>query len=84
MRINMKMSLIALAIAFAAVIPYADAANKPNIVLVFMDNFGYGEPGFNGGGIIRGRRTISYFRSIFCRTRNTTRCSNNILKTSNP
>jgi len=26
---------------------------KPNIVLVFMDNFGWGKPGFNGGGIIR-------------------------------
>ncbi len=26
------------------------AAEKPNIVLVFMDNFGWGEPGFNGGG----------------------------------
>jgi arylsulfatase len=30
---------------------------KPNIVLVFMDNFGWGEPGFNGGGIIRGAPT---------------------------
>lgn len=35
----------------------AHAANKPNIVLVFMDNFGWGEPGFNGGGIIRGAPT---------------------------
>ncbi|MFV2032853.1 MAG: arylsulfatase [Gammaproteobacteria bacterium] len=30
---------------------------KPNIVLVFLDNFGWGEPGFNGGGIIRGAAT---------------------------
>jgi hypothetical protein len=30
---------------------------KPNIVLVFMDNFGWGEPGFNGGGITRGAPT---------------------------
>jgi len=30
---------------------------QPNIVLVFMDNFGWGEPGFNGGGIIRGAAT---------------------------
>lgn len=30
---------------------------KPNIVLVFMDNFGWGEPGFNGGGIVRGAAT---------------------------
>ena len=33
------------------------AANQPNIVLVFLDNFGWGEPGFNGGGIIRGAET---------------------------
>ncbi len=35
----------------------AMAQDKPNIVLVFMDNFGWGEPGFNGGGIIRGTVT---------------------------
>jgi arylsulfatase A-like enzyme len=35
----------------------AGAEEKPNIVLVFMDNFGWGEPGFNGGGIIRGAPT---------------------------
>jgi arylsulfatase len=35
----------------------AYAAKKPNIVLVFLDNFGWGEPGFNGGGIIRGAAT---------------------------
>ncbi len=35
----------------------AMAQDKPNIVLVFMDNFGWGEPGFNGGGIIRGAET---------------------------
>jgi arylsulfatase len=33
------------------------AQEKPNIVLVFMDNFGWGEPGFNGGGITRGAAT---------------------------
>ncbi len=31
--------------------------NKPNIVLVLMDNFGYGEPGVYGGGAIRGAPT---------------------------
>ncbi|GAB1309583.1 arylsulfatase [Urechidicola sp. KH5] len=31
--------------------------DKPNIVIVFLDNFGFGEPGFNGGGIIRGAET---------------------------
>ncbi len=33
------------------------AQNQPNIVVVFLDNFGYGEPGFNGGGILRGAPT---------------------------
>ena len=33
------------------------AQEKPNIVLVFLDNFGWGELGFNGGGIIRGAPT---------------------------
>lgn len=31
--------------------------DKPNIVIVFLDNFGWGEPGFNGGGITRGAAT---------------------------
>ena len=31
--------------------PLAHAQDRPNIVLVFMDNFGWGEPGFNGGGV---------------------------------
>ena len=33
------------------------AQEKPNILLIFMDNFGWGEPGFNGGGIVRGAET---------------------------
>ena len=37
--------------------PCGAADTKPNIVLVFLDNFGWGEPGFNGGGIIRGAET---------------------------
>jgi arylsulfatase A-like enzyme len=35
----------------------AFAADKPNVLLIFLDNFGWGEPGFNGGGIIRGAAT---------------------------
>ncbi|MHC4332429.1 MAG: arylsulfatase [Planctomycetota bacterium] len=35
----------------------AFAQEKPNIILVFMDNFGWGEPGFNGGGVTRGAPT---------------------------
>jgi len=45
------------ALVLAASIPSAPAETKPNIVLVFLDNFGWGEPGFNGGGIIRGAAT---------------------------
>ncbi len=36
----------------AARAPESD--HRPNIVLVLMDNFGYGEPGVYGGGEIRG------------------------------
>ncbi len=32
-------------------------ADRPNIVLVFMDNFGWGELGAYGGGILRGAPT---------------------------
>ena len=35
----------------------AHAADKPNIVFVLMDNLGYGEVGFYGGGILRGAAT---------------------------
>ena len=35
----------------------ADEAPRPNIVLVVMDNFGWGEPGVYGGGILRGAPT---------------------------
>jgi arylsulfatase len=33
------------------------AAAKPNVVLIFMDNYGWGEPGVYGGGILRGAPT---------------------------
>ena len=35
----------------------AATPEQPNIVLIFLDNFGWGEPGFNGGGIVRGTET---------------------------
>lgn len=35
----------------------AMAQEQPNIVFVFMDNFGYGELGVYGGGITRGAFT---------------------------
>ena len=33
------------------------AAERPNIVLIFMDNFGWGEVGSYGGGVLRGAPT---------------------------
>ena len=32
-------------------------ARKPNIILVLMDNFGWGEVGVYGGGVMRGAPT---------------------------
>lgn len=46
--------LLSLSLLFAEA---ASAQEKPNIVFIFLDNFGWGEPGFNGGGIIRGTAT---------------------------
>ena len=54
----MKLSKSVLsAVVFCLLAPIVNAQDRPNIVLVFMDNFGWGEPGFNGGGIIRGAAT---------------------------
>jgi arylsulfatase len=41
---------VAIMVAAAAILVASGAVaqEKPNIVLVFMDNFGWGEPGFNG------------------------------------
>ena len=51
----------ALLIAISLMAPPTLAANdhskKPNVVLVLMDNFGYGEVGIYGGGILRGAAT---------------------------
>lgn len=48
--------LTALVLIFPALaMPGSD--NKPNIVLVLMDNFGYGEIGVYGGGALRGAPT---------------------------
>jgi len=57
----MKMkSLTTLALAGLLTVllaPSAWAQDKPNIVLINMDNFGYGELGVYGGGITRGAPT---------------------------
>lgn len=33
------------------------AAEQPNIVVVMVDNYGWGEPGVYGGGALRGAPT---------------------------
>ncbi|GAB5557692.1 MAG: arylsulfatase [Schleiferiaceae bacterium] len=48
-----KLLIVLLAICFQPLF----SQDKPNVVIVFMDNFGWGEPGFNGGGITRGAAT---------------------------
>ena len=56
-RIGKQTIRVLLGCALLSCLTAAHAQDKPNIVLVFMDNFGWGEPGFNGGGIIRGAPT---------------------------
>ena len=56
-RLNHQVGLLLALFTLACLPPQGMAQDKPNIVLVFMDNFGWGEPGFNGGGIIRGAAT---------------------------
>ncbi len=51
------LSALALVVCSAARAQGTAAAQKPNIVLVFMDNFGWGELGCYGGGILRGAPT---------------------------
>ncbi len=54
----MKFKALLFVLIFLTSSALAEAVEtKPNIILVFMDNFGWGEPGFNGGGIIRGAAT---------------------------
>jgi arylsulfatase len=50
-------SLIVLATLLAGTLAHAQEPERPNVVLVFMDNYGWGEPGCYGGGIIRGAPT---------------------------
>jgi arylsulfatase len=49
--------LTILLVAIVGTPVHVTAQEKPNIVIIFMDNFGWGEPGFNGGGITRGTET---------------------------
>ncbi len=56
----LRTAIVACSVALAATlcpVAFAQDAKKPNIVFIFMDNFGYGELGVYGGGITRGAPT---------------------------
>jgi arylsulfatase len=57
MKIRKTIAHFSLTLVILLLFSSAYAQDKPNIVLVFLDNFGWGEPGFNGGGVIRGAPT---------------------------
>lgn len=56
---HMTVSICLLVLFVSIPLTAAAAGNddKPNIVLVLMDNFGYGEIGVYGGGVLRGAPT---------------------------
>ena len=49
--------LLMLILSFPLTAIAANSTSTPNIVLVVMDNFGYGEIGVYGGGVVRGAPT---------------------------
>ena len=56
--VHYGLPLLTGAMALAGAVAPAQAADKkPNVVLILMDNLGYGELGVYGGGILRGAPT---------------------------
>jgi len=49
--------LLVLFMSFPLAVAAPKSEDKPNIILVLMDNFGYGEIGVYGGGVLRGAAT---------------------------
>lgn len=41
-------------VLLAAGVGHAHSKERPNIILILMDNYGWGEPGVYGGGVLRG------------------------------
>ena len=59
-KVLLRLCTVFVVTAFAAVLPCDKALaaqDKPNVVLILMDNFGYGELGCYGGEITRGAAT---------------------------
>ncbi|MDH5344996.1 MAG: arylsulfatase [Gammaproteobacteria bacterium] len=56
-RMKLAISLLALVGPIPLTAVAAGSDDKPNIVLILMDNFGWGEPGVYGGGVMRGAPT---------------------------
>ena len=57
-KLSTDLGLLLIALAIVLAVPaYAQDHGQPNVVLVFVDNFGYGELGVYGGGITRGAPT---------------------------
>ena len=57
MNVSRRCLLVATLALTAASPTLAQLPNKPNIVVMLMDNLGYGELGVYGGGILRGAPT---------------------------
>jgi arylsulfatase A-like enzyme len=53
----LKLAAYCSTLVFSVLFSVTAAASKPNIVMVVMDNFGYGEVGVYGGGMLRGAPT---------------------------
>ena len=56
-KVRMLAFLLVLVISLPLAVAAPKSENKPNIILVLMDNFGYGEIGVYGGGVLRGAAT---------------------------
>src|SRR5512147_2877337 len=59
---RVQSGLLAMAAAVAMTVGVAQAADRPNIVLIVSDDFGYGDAGVYGGGPNRGMPTPSLDR----------------------
>ena len=61
-KLTIPVCMLFLFASMPAVATAATTGDKPNIVLVLMDNFGWGERGAYGGGVLRGAPTPSLDR----------------------